>query len=281
MINRVLPAIASLRSAVVLAGMMGVVAAPGCGVPHEQFNEAQDKIKQLKAESAAAQQACDKEKAELMLANQRLLSENQAYKTKLVALGQDLNQIKTQAGQMVQDLSHKDKQIAELIKAQEAARQNAEMFQRLVSRFKKMIDSGKLKVNVRRGRMVVQLSDRILFDSGRAELKKDGQAALAEVTKILSEVPDRAFQVAGHTDNIPIKTRRFASNWELSTARAVNVARFMIEKGMDAKRISAAGYAEFDPVGDNSTDEGRQLNRRIEITLMPSLEELPKIGASG
>jgi len=121
-------------------------------------------------------------------------------------------------------------------------------------------------------------ADKILFDPGKDRIKKEGKQALLEVTKILAEIPDRAFQVAGHTDNVPIRSRRFKSNWELSAARAVNVVKFMAKNGMEGKRLSAAGYSEYDPVKDNSTDEGRTFNRRIEITLMPSIEELPKIG---
>lgn len=264
-----------LATALALAG---AVLAVGCGVPEEQHNEALDKIKKLKAQGTAYEQACNQAKADLEGRQKTLSGENKAMKSKLLSLGQNLDDVKTQAGQMVQDLSQKDKQIAELIKAQEAARKRAETFRSLVSQFKKMIDSGQLKVNIRKGRMVVQLSDRILFDSGKAKLKMGGQAALAEVTKVLASVADRNFQVAGHTDNVPIRTRRFKSNWELSTARAVNVAKFMVEKGMAAERISAAGYAQFDPTADNTTAEGRQLNRRIEITLIPSIEELPKIG---
>ena len=126
--------------------------------------------------------------------------------------------------------------------------------------------------------MIVKLSDEILFDPGKDDLKLEGKTALIEVTKILAGIPNRSFQVAGHTDNVPIKSRKFKSNWELSTSRAVNVVKFTIENGMPANRVSAAGYGEFDPVRDNSTEEGRQQNRRIEITLMPSIEELPKIG---
>jgi chemotaxis protein MotB len=194
-----------------------------------------------------------------------------------VSLGQDLSSLKTQAGALSADLTAKQQQIADLLKAQEAARQRAAMYRNLVAKFQSMISSGQLQVAVRKGRMIVQMSDKILFDPGKDQLKKEGQAALMEVTKILATIPDRHFQVAGHTDNKPIKTARFKSNWELSTARAVNVVKFMGEQGMDSVRLSAAGYGPFDPVGDNNTDEGRQLNRRIEITLMPSIEELPKI----
>lgn len=254
-----------------------VMLGTGCGIPEEQHNEALNKIKKLTADMKAEQKACSEAKNRLGKTNDALTAENQVMKTKLVSLGQNLSNLRTQAGQMVQNLSEKEKRIAELMKAQEAARRRAQMFRNLVARFKKMIDSGKLKVNVRNGRMVVQMSDKILFDSGKARLKKNGKAALEEVTKILVQVPGRNYQVAGHTDNVKMRSRRFRSNWELSAARAVNVVKFMIKKGMPDKRISAAGYAETDPVGDNSTKDGRQINRRIEITLMPSLDELPKI----
>jgi len=250
----------------------------GCGIDKDEHQATLDELKKVKAEMAADKKACDESKAESEKKIKGLTDENSAFKNKLVALGQDLTKIKTQAGAMVQDISAKEKQIADLMKAQEAARQRAAMFKDLMNKFKAMIDNGQLKVEVRKGRMIVKMSDKILFDPGKDDLKKEGKTALGEVTKILAGIQGRAFQVAGHTDNVPIKSKKFKSNWELSTARAVNVVRFMVENGMPAERVSAAGYSEFDPVGDNTADEGRQQNRRIEITLMPSIEELPKIG---
>jgi len=123
--------------------------------------------------------------------------------------------------------------------------------------------------------MLVKLPDNILFDPGKTDLKKEGQEAIAQVTKILSGVEGRKFQVAGHTDNVPIKSGKFKSNWELSTARAVTVVNLMIKEGMDAKRLSAAGYADVLPVASNDNDEGKRQNRRIEIVLVPNVEDLP------
>ena len=247
-----------------------------CGIPEEEHQSALDNIKSLKADLAAQKKTCDETIADLDKRTRGLTEENSAMKAKLVSLGQDLSAVKTQAGAYLADISEKDKEIAALMKAQEAARKRAAMFKNLVNKFKGMIDSGKLKVEIRKGRMIVKMSDKILFDPGKDRLKKEGKAALMEVAKILAQIPDRAFQVAGHTDNVPIRSRRFKSNWELSTARAVGVVKFMAESGLDPQRLSAAGYGPYDPVGKNSTDEGRMLNRRIEITLMPSLEELPK-----
>ena len=125
--------------------------------------------------------------------------------------------------------------------------------------------------------MIVRLGDQILFDPGKTELKKDGEDALRQVTDVLKEIPNRNFQVAGHTDNIPIKSKRFRSNWDLSTARAVEVVNFMIASGMEPKRLSAAGYADQSPVAGNDTTENKAKNRRIEITLVPNLDDLPPI----
>jgi len=252
----------------------------GCGIPEEQHQKTLDEVKALKAEMASEQQSCAQDKRLLEEKNSAMGDENLALKAKLTSMGQDVSKLQTQAGQMVANLSEKEQMIADLMKAQEAARKRAAVYQNLVNKFQKMISSGKLKVSVRKGRMIVQMSDKILFDPGKAKLKKEGSEALLEVTVVLAGIAERQFQVAGHTDNIPIKTRRFKSNWELSTARAVNVVKFMAKNGMDPSRLSAAGYGPFDPVGDNSKDEGRQLNRRIEITLMPQLDEMPGIATS-
>ncbi len=128
----------------------------------------------------------------------------------------------------------------------------------MVAKFKSMIDAGKLQVEIRNGLMLVKLPDNILFDPGKTDLKPAGKDAIAQVTQILSGIEGRKFQVTGHTDNIPIKSAKFKSNWELSTARAVEVTKLMIADGMDPKRLSAAGYADELPVGDNDTDEGRR-----------------------
>jgi chemotaxis protein MotB len=129
--------------------------------------------------------------------------------------------------------------------------------------------------------MLVKLPDNILFDPGKTDLKPAGKDAIKQVTRILAGIEGRKFQVTGHTDNQPIKKGNFKSNWELSTQRAVVVVRFMSSNGMDGKRLSAAGYADTLPVGANDTDDGRRKNRRIEIVLVPNLEELPPMDEAG
>jgi len=165
----------------------------------------------------------------------------------------------------------------ELRKQKAASDARFATFRNLLAKLRSMIDSGQLKVIVRDGRMIIALPNDILFDSGKTEVKKDGKLALEKVAAVLATVPDRDFLVAGHTDDVPIKTDRFPSNWELSTARAVEVVRFLISKGMNGKVLAAAGFAEFDPVVANDSPANRGQNRRIEIVLQPNIGDLPPL----
>jgi chemotaxis protein MotB len=114
-------------------------------------------------------------------------------------------------------------------------------------------------------RLIIQSP--ILFESGKAELVANAQPLMDELIKILKENPNTVV-VEGHTDNVPINTPEFPSNWELSTARAISVAKYLFEKGdLEAKRFTVAGYGEYHPVASNDTPEGRQKNRRVEILL--------------
>jgi chemotaxis protein MotB len=142
-----------------------------------------------------------------------------------------------------------------------------------------MIDAGHLKVTTRHGRVVLQLRNDVLFDTGEAEVKPDGKAAIEEVATTLRSVGGKRFQVAGHTDNQPIVTKKkelYPTNWELSAARAISVVKLLVAHGVDPGMLSAAGYAAFDPVASNATPDGQAKNRRIEITLVPHVSELPK-----
>lgn len=149
-------------------------------------------------------------------------------------------------------------------------------FKALTEKFRKMIDSGRLQVELRHGRMVVKLPAGVLFASGSAELSKDGKDALRDVATILKQVNDRRFMVAGHTDNVPVvPPSPFKNNLELSTSRALTVAEHLVASGMTPARLVAAGYGEHEPVRENGSEAGRRVNRRIEIVLLPHVTELP------
>jgi chemotaxis protein MotB len=165
--------------------------------------------------------------------------------------------------------------LAELSKRKAEAERRVNEFRDLLARFKSLIDAGKLSVKMVDGRMVLALPSDVLFDSGSATLSAGGAAAVAEVSTVLATMTDRRFQVEGHTDNVPIRTAAYPSNWELASARALGVVKAMVTAGMQASLVSAAGFGEFRPATTNDTAEGRQQNRRIEIVLQPDLSMLP------
>ena len=175
------------------------------------------------------------------------------------------------------------KEEMEAVRAQRAlTEQRLAEWKKLTTKLADMISSGKIKVSVRDGRMLVDLPSSVLFASGSADLQEAGKPALTEVAKVLKEFPARQFLVAGHTDNVPIvKTVAFKDNWDLSAARALTVTKFLVEQGLKPRSLAAAGYGEWDPVGNNRTELGRQANRRIEIVLLPNIAEMPKMPAMG
>lgn len=157
-------------------------------------------------------------------------------------------------------------QVAGLEKEKEMAGQ---MAKGLENEMRSDLESKDVTISNLKGKLTVNILDRVMFDSGEAVLKPDGESVLRKVASILTGHPELKIQVIGHTDNVPIRNR-FASNWELSTARALAAVHFLTEKvGVDPRRVGAAGYGEYRPIAENSTAEGRARNRRIAITILP------------
>lgn len=122
--------------------------------------------------------------------------------------------------------------------------------------------------------LVIILSDNILFDSGKADVKSMAYPVLDEVAMVVNEkVPGKEIGVGGHTDNVPITHSKWKSNWELSTARATNVLHYLVSKGVSPEKLSATGYAEHKSVASNDTAKGRSANRRVEIVILPEFTE--------
>ena len=135
------------------------------------------------------------------------------------------------------------------------------------------IAKGDIRIKQVHDRLTINMVDRVPFDSGQAQVKPAGLKVLKQVSDILKNVSDKQIRIEGHTDNVPIEPKlreRFQTNWELSTARATTVVRFLIEEGgVDRSNLSAAGYADTKPTASNDMEEGRASNRRIEIVLYP------------
>ena len=182
---------------------------------------------------------------------------------------------------MLDDLRQTSEELEAVVEEKEQERAAMVATQdELLGELEREISDGQIQVRRLRNMLRVDMVDEILFDSGEATIKPSGREVLTRVGEVLKRAEDRQVVVQGHTDNVQIVGRlaeRFPTNWELSAARAVNVARFLQEEvGMDPSRLGAAGFSEYRPRTDNETEKGRQMNRRIEIVLAPIPEEPEK-----
>jgi len=140
----------------------------------------------------------------------------------------------------------------------------------LESRLSKEIADKEVKVEMLAKGLVITFVAEVLFDSGKADLRTDSLAKLEKVSGVIqSVVPDLNIGIEGHTDNQPIKFSSWKTNWELSSARALSVVHFLIDKGVAPEKLAAIGYGEFHPVAPNDSKEGMQKNRRVEIVILP------------
>jgi len=162
---------------------------------------------------------------------------------------------------------------ASLVKAREEQVQKvSSTYESMLEKMKSEIEQGQVTISELKGKLTVNMVDSVLFDSGKAEVKKGGLQILGKVISILKDVRDKSIRIEGHTDDVPISralAQRYPTNWELSAARAINVARYLQDQGIDPANLSAVAYGEWEPVATNDTPEGRAKNRRIEIVLVP------------
>jgi chemotaxis protein MotB len=252
------------------------------GEQQKQAGAAQ--VDKISADLQAARTALQENENQLSQANvqshnlQAKLDEStaigQRLREELQRLGKNVDGLLSEKGTMSHALEDAKQRLEELRKAQAATEARTALYKQLIQKFKKLTDAGQLRIELRDGRMILQLPNDVLFDSGQAAVKPDGQRAIGQVAGVLKTLGGRKFQVAGHTDNVSIDRAKFASNWELSTARAVAVVRYLASQGVASEALSAAGYGEFAPLVANDTAEHKAKNRRIEISLVPAMDEL-------
>ena len=128
------------------------------------------------------------------------------------------------------------------------------------------IDEKLVKVNLQGDKIEIQFSSKLLFGSGSARLSAEARKAFRDIALIIKPLENSIF-VEGHTDNVPIKTLAYPSNWELSAARAASVVEYLARQGLDPRRLAAIGYGEYRPIDSNDTEEGRSNNRRVTLVL--------------
>jgi chemotaxis protein MotB len=196
------------------------------------------------------------------------LTSTQSEKNKMIS---DLTTNKHELESKIKDL---ESQIAGLQKEKdEAIASMKKSYDNLVENMKSEINEGAIQITQLKNKLTVNMVDKVLFNSGEAEVTKKGRSTLDKVGAVLKKITDKQIRIEGHTDNVPIKKEfqyKYPSNWELSTSRATNVARYLIDNaGINSKLVSFSGYADTRPVDTNDTPEGRTKNRRIEIVLVP------------
>ncbi len=263
----------SISRNLVLAAMLAT-AATGC-VGKKKFDALQSELDKTRAELRTELEASK--------ANAKSLSDAlNDEKAAAADLAKQIVDLEEKNAELVKDRSKLDASVTEMADAlrdlkerKAASDERIAEFQSLLAKFKDLIDAGRLNVKIVEGRMVVELASDILFESGKAELSEEGRQSLVDVGEVLAGIEDRHFQVEGHTDNVPIKTDRFPSNWELGSGRAINVVRALHEGGITMERLSAASFADNRPVASNETSDSRTKNRRIEIVVVPDLSLLP------
>lgn len=254
-----------MKRLIIGAGLvLAVLAVPGCGIKEEVY---------LRDTAALRDQisGLEKQKSDLVGQREKLNAEIESVRQEKALLSQEKNLLTQKQGSLsteLKDALEKSK------KLEQQARERQAKLEQLRNLLKDLSAAGKLNVRVDKGRMIVEIGENFLFDSGQYKLKPEGKTQLSELTGILAGIEGRAFQVAGHTDSVGSDDK----NWRLSTNRALEVVLYMIESGMPSDRISVAGYGENQPVGDNEAEDGRALNRRIEIVLQPNLDEILGFG---
>ena len=192
--------------------------------------------------------------------------ENQRLQRALAALQSTFEK---QSGEFFSLSNQLDEAEAKIVELKEQNQTVTKAQHSLEDEMRKALESKEVTISELKGKLTVNILDQILFDSGEAELKIEGQKILEKIAGVLVQHTNRQIHVVGHTDDVPIH-RRFPSNWELSTARATAAVRFLEERaGVDPRRLGALGYGEFHPIAPNTTAEGRAKNRRIEVVVLP------------
>jgi len=241
------------------------------------LQELQQKYSDLISENKSRTEklGCDvaglsKDKETLTAENRKL---NDILKAKSDEISKELAEVRQRSSDLESENAHLKEDTANLQKAKaDEAQKTSRTYEEMLEKMKNEISQGQVTISELKGKLTVNLVDAILFDSGKSEVKPAGLVVLQKVIDILKTVKDKAIRIEGHTDNVQISgslSKKYSNNWELSSARAINVTRYLQQQGIDPAVLSAVAYGEYHPVAGNNSDEGKAKNRRIEIILVP------------
>lgn len=274
---------ASWRACVSLLVVLGMGAvAFGCGYSEEEWQAQLDKYNRLVAQNQETEgklAGVNKQLEESRNRVAKLEGELEALGVDLSKLNQDLASRSTELSKLNATLEEKQRALAEYKQRAAALERIKQRFDQLRQKLHQLTDLG-LEVKIRNNRMIISLPGDVLFESAKTKLKTDGKDVLKKVANIINgdaSLRNRYYQVAGHTDNVELKGGLLIDNWGLSLMRAREVLVFLIDPkqgALPATRWSAAGFADTDPIASNKEEDGKQKNRRCEIIVVPSAEEM-------
>lgn len=259
----------SFHSLVLLALMLSL-SFVSCG-PGKKLVSSRAQVDQLEKVNAEKQNqldACNEQVKNLNQSSASLQNEN-------AAIQNDLKVLSTQSKMTIAEQAKRLKSLQDMIQVQKDVMSNLKnSIANALTNYK----SDELSVYTKDGNVYVSLQEKLLFKSGSDQVDPKGREALKSLAQVLNNTKDITVLIEGHTDNVPIKTKLFQDNWDLSTARATSIVRILTkDNGFDPNRITATGRSEFHPVGSNDTAEGRAGNRRTEVILSPDMKELYKL----
>jgi chemotaxis protein MotB len=245
----------------------------------QSLKEQQEAYQKLSGENAALKAEISRLRGALagMTGERDVLSSDkkgleETLKSTSDAKNQKIGELSQKLGQLEAENTRLKEEVARIQKLKELeVQKTSKTYENLLESMKSEISKGEVTISELKGKLTVNMVDSVLFDSGKAEVKPEGLVVLQKVIDILKGIKDKSIRIEGHTDNVPIGgalARKYPTNWELSAARALNVARYLQQQGVDPAHLAAIAYGEYKPVAPNDSDEGRAKNRRIEIVLV-------------
>jgi len=247
----------------------------------QQATELQSRLDGLEKENGQLNSELGNVRSQITDLEQKLASGSASARDEIAKLQKQASELEANAARIAKEreqLRQEQSQLATTLEQERLAKE--EEIKRLTRTQEELskslqdeISKGNITIQQVRDRLTINMVDRVLFDSGQVQVKPAGVKVLKQVSDVLNKVSDKQIRIEGHTDNVPISSKlqdRFKTNWELSTARATTVVRYLIDQGgVDRQYLSAVGYADTHPLASNDSEEGRSSNRRIEIVLYP------------
>lgn len=246
-------------------------------VSGKKFKASQARVDKLQRDSAYAHTQltdCNMSVKDLKAEKASLLNKNASLSDENASVSNDLKSLSNQSKMTIADQAKRLKNLQDIIQSQKDVMLK---LKNTISAALMNYKADELSVYIKDGNVYVSLQEKLLFKSGSDVVDPKGKEALKSLVQVLGSTQDITVVIEGHTDNVPIKTKLFKDNWDLSTSRASSILRIMTtDYGFDSNRITASGKGQFHPVQSNENAEGRAGNRRTEIILSPDLKELYK-----